>query len=58
MSIISTADFVKKYKHVNFEKMSRTETNANVRPRLLGLHHITSGKNRKEAADCVGRRNS
>lgn len=55
MSVISTADFVKKYHHINFEKMSRTEANPSVRIRLLGLHHLISGKNRKQAAACVSK---
>lgn len=56
MEVISTIDFIKKYKHVEFEKMSRTESNPNVRLRLLGLHHLISGKNRHEAAACVGKK--
>ena len=55
MSPISTAEFINKYKHVNFEKMAKTESNPNVRIRLLGLYNLISGKNRKEAAACVGK---
>lgn len=55
MERISTSDFVKKYRHVNFEKMSRTEAYPNVRLRLLGLHHLINGKTRIEAAAAVGK---
>jgi len=55
MSKISTADFVLKYKHVNFQKMARRESSPRVRERLLGLHNLMLGKNRIEAAKSVGR---
>ena len=55
MNKISTADFIIKYKHVNFQKMARTESSPRVRERLLGLHNLMLGKNRIEAAKSVGR---
>lgn len=54
-TVISTHDFLIKYKHINFQKMARIESNSRVRERLLGLHNLTLGKNRIEAAKSVGR---
>ena len=55
MSVISTSDFILKYKHIDFQKMARTESCPRVRERLLGLHNLFLGKNRIEAARSVGR---
>lgn len=55
MEAISTTDFIKKYSHVNFQKMARTESCPRVRERLLGIHNLMLGKNRIEAAQSVGR---
>lgn len=54
-TVISTQDFINKYKHVNFQKMARTESSPRVRERLLGIHNLMLGKNRIEAAKSVGR---
>lgn len=53
--VISTQEFIQKYKHVNFQKMARTESCPRVRERLLGIHNLMLGKNRIEAASSVGR---
>lgn len=53
--LISTYDFIQKYKHINFQKMARTESSPRVRERLLGIHNLMLGKNRIEAAMSVGR---
>jgi transposase len=53
--VISTFDFIQKYKHVNFQKMAQRESCARVRERLLGIHNLMLGKNRIEAARSVGR---
>ena len=53
--VISTQDFVFKYKHINFQKMARTESCPRVRERLLGIHNLMQGKNRIEAAKSVAR---
>lgn len=55
MSPISTEDFIKKYKHVDFKKMARSESCSRVRERMLGLYNLFTGKNRIEAAAAVGR---
>jgi len=55
MNIISTEDFIKKYKHVNFLAMAKKETSKRVHERLLALHHLCNGKSRHEAAAIVGR---
>jgi transposase len=55
MTVISTSDFIKKYKHVNFQKMARSESCPRVRERLLGIHNLMIGKNRIQAANAVGR---
>ena len=55
MSVLSTEDFIKKYSHVNFQKMARTESCPRVRERLLGICNLMIGKNRIEAAKAVGR---
>lgn len=52
---ISTKDFIKKYNHMDFQKMARSESCARVRERLLGIHNLFIGKNRIEAAAAVGR---
>ena len=46
--VISTQEFIQKYKHVNFQKMARTESCPRVRERLLGIHNLMLGKNRIE----------
>lgn len=53
--VISTADFIKKYKHVDFKKIARIESSPSVRERLLGIHNLFLGQNRIEAAAAVGR---
>jgi len=55
MSVISTSDFILKYKHIDFQKMARTESCSRVRERMLGIHNLMLGKNRIEAAKSVGR---
>lgn len=55
MDIISTEEFILKYKHVNFIKMAKKEPSKRVHERLLGLHHLCNGKNRHEAAAVIGR---
>ena len=55
MTAISTEDFIKKYQHVNFQKMARTESSPRIRERLLGFHNLMIGKNRIESAAAVGR---
>jgi transposase len=55
MSVISTENFIKKYSHVDFQKMSRIESCPRVRERLLGIFNLMIGKNRIEAAKAVGR---
>jgi len=55
MSVISTEDFIKKYSHVDFQKLARTSSCPRVRERLLGIYNLMLGKNRIEAAAAVGR---
>ena len=55
MSAISTQEFIEKYRHIDFQKMARTESCPRVRERLLGIHNLFLGKNRIEAAKAVGR---
>ena len=55
MSVISTENFITKYRHVNFKKMAQRESCPRVRERLLGIHNLMCGKNRIEAAKAVGR---
>lgn len=55
MKIISTEQFIEEYKHVNFLKMAKKESQSRVHERLLAIHHLCSGKNRIEAAAAVGR---
>jgi transposase len=55
MDIISTADFIELYRHVNFKKLAKKSSGSKVSLRLLGLWHLINGKNRKEAGECVGR---
>lgn len=55
MKIISAEQFIQEYKHVNFLKMAKMESQKRVHERLLALHHLCSGKNRNEAAAIVGR---
>ncbi len=55
MPSILTADFINKYRHINFQKLARTESEPRVRERLLGIHNLMLGKNRIEAAKSVGR---
>lgn len=55
MSVISTKDFIIKYKQVDFQKMARSESCPRIRERLLGFYNLMIGKNRIEAAKAVGR---
>ena len=55
MSVISTEDFILKYKHMDFQKMARSESCPRVRERMLGFYNLMIGKNRIEAAKAVGR---
>jgi transposase len=55
VKIISTEKFIEEYKHVNFLKMAKKESQRRVHERLLAIHHLCSGKNRIEAAAAVGR---
>lgn len=55
MSVISTENFISKYKHVDFQKMARNESCPRIRERLLGFYNLMNGKNRIEAARAVGR---
>ncbi|MBC8552668.1 MAG: winged helix-turn-helix domain-containing protein [Candidatus Brocadiales bacterium] len=55
MTPISTEDFIKKYRHINFKKMAQNESCPRVRERLLGIFNLMVGKNRIEAAAAVGR---
>jgi transposase len=55
MSVISTENFILKYKHINFQKMARSESCPRIRERLLGFYNLMIGKNRIEAAKAVGR---
>lgn len=55
MSVISTENFIIKYKHVDFQKMARSESCSRVRERMLGIYNLMIGKNRIEAAKAVGR---
>lgn len=55
MNVISTADFIIKYSHVDFLKMAKKETSKRIHERLLGFHHLIRLKSRKEAAAMVGR---
>lgn len=55
MEIISTENFILKYKHVNFLKLAKSESSKRVHERLLAIHHLCNGKNRHEAAAIVGR---
>ena len=55
MEIISTKEFIDKYKHVNFLKMAKKESHKRVHERLLAIHHLCDGKSRNEAAATVGR---
>lgn len=55
MKIISTEEFISKYKHVDFLKMAKKETSKRVHERLLAIHHLCNGKNRHESAAIVGR---
>jgi transposase len=55
MDIISTQEFISKYKHVNFLKMAKQESSKRVHERLLAIHHLCNEKNRHEAAGIMGR---
>jgi transposase len=55
MSVISTEDFILKYKHMDFQKMARSESCPRVRERLLGFYNLMIGKNRIDAARAIGR---
>jgi transposase len=55
MSVISTENFILKYKHIDFQKMARRESCPRVRERMLGFYNLMLGKNRIEAAKAVGR---
>ena len=55
MAAISTENFILKYKHVNFQKMARSESCPRIRERLLGFYNLMCEKNRIEAARAVGR---
>jgi transposase len=55
MSVISTENFILKYKHIDFKKMARNESCPRIRERLLGFYNLMIGKNRIEAAKAVGR---
>ena len=52
---ISTEEFIKKYSHIDFQKMARKESCPRVRERLLGIFNLMEGRNRIEAAKAVGR---
>jgi len=54
-TVISTANFILKYKHINFQKLARVQSCPRVRERLLGIHNLMLDKNRIEAAKSVGR---
>ena len=55
MTAISTEDFIKKYRHVDFKTEAQRESSPRVRERLLGFYNLMKGKNRIEAAAAVGR---
>ncbi len=55
MSVISTENFILKYKHMDFQKMAQSESCPRVRERMLGFYNLMIGKNRIEAARAVGR---
>lgn len=55
MERISTADFVIKYKHVNFKKMAKTASDPHVRDCLLCLFYLVSGFSRIESGKKINK---